>query len=268
MLMSLGLAFYGISGVLAGRPGALRAVVLGVALVSVVRIHAALLLVPGVVIAMALRPASAERPLIPPGLTKVVLTLLLIIGGFGIAVGTQAQFGEEGSDTIGGVTGALDTAADRTATGGSEFAPVRVRTPLDLPVATLTVLFRPLPHEVSSIVQLLVSAEGLLLLGLGLWRIPMLSRNLAARSPWVLITVSYCLLFIIAFSTFANFGLLARQRVQVMPVVLALFAVPMWRQPLAPRSRSNRRTRPTGSTSGSPDPRLWLSHEAPGGYTK
>jgi hypothetical protein len=42
----------------------------------------------------------------------------------------------------------------------------------------------------------------------------------------VVFSVIYVLLFIIAFSSFANFGLLARERVQLYPLFLVLLAIP------------------------------------------
>ncbi len=36
----------------------------------------------------------------------------------------------------------------------------------------------------------------------------------------------YTLVFVYAFSTFANFGILTRERVMVLPFVLVLFALP------------------------------------------
>ena len=48
----------------------------------------------------------------------------------------------------------------------------------------------------------------------------------------------FSVLFIVAYSSFANFGLLARQRVQLYPLFLVLFSIP----PAAylPRSSSQR----------------------------
>jgi hypothetical protein len=48
----------------------------------------------------------------------------------------------------------------------------------------------------------------------------------AFRRPYVLMCVVYTGIFTFAWSSFANLGALARQRVQVWPFVLLLLAVP------------------------------------------
>ena len=55
----------------------------------------------------------------------------------------------------------------------------------------------------------------------------------------------YILLFVIGFANFGNFGILARQRVQVYPFVLALLCLPVRRPDrLEPRSRRPERIYP------------------------
>ena len=48
----------------------------------------------------------------------------------------------------------------------------------------------------------------------------------AVRSPYVTFALAYSGLFVLAFSAIGNFGLLARQRTQLLPFVLVLIAVP------------------------------------------
>lgn len=45
------------------------------------------------------------------------------------------------------------------------------------------------------------------------------------RAPYLAFVATYRLLFIIAFSNFGNFGILARQRAQLLPFVLVLLAI-------------------------------------------
>ena len=83
------------------------------------------------------------------------------------------------------------------------------------------------------------SAEGLVLLGLfylGRRRLYALPRHL--RNPYVVASLAYCVFFIIAFSSFGNFGILVRQRVQVFPFVLVLLALPPSSVPRAARARA------------------------------
>jgi vacuolar-type H+-ATPase subunit H len=46
------------------------------------------------------------------------------------------------------------------------------------------------------------------------------------RQPYVAFALLYTLLFVVGFSTVANFGLLARERVQLLPMYLVLFTIP------------------------------------------
>ena len=51
--------------------------------------------------------------------------------------------------------------------------------------------------------------------------------RLIRTQPYVAFCLTYTLLFVVAFSSFANFGILTRQRVQVFPFVLVLLALPL-----------------------------------------
>jgi hypothetical protein len=66
----------------------------------------------------------------------------------------------------------------------------------------------------------------LLVLTLAAW--PRLSGlpTLLRRNPWLVFAVVYTLAFVIAFSGFSNFGILARQRVLMIPFFLVLLALP------------------------------------------
>jgi apolipoprotein N-acyltransferase len=86
--------------------------------------------------------------------------------------------------------------------------------------------------------MLVQSLEGLLLLVLLVrawprWRhLPTIMR----ASPYVTFCVVYAASFIWAFSGFGNFGILARQRVLMLPFFLVLLALPA----IAPRRRRSR----------------------------
>jgi hypothetical protein len=46
------------------------------------------------------------------------------------------------------------------------------------------------------------------------------------RQPYLALALAYAAMFVVAFSSFANFGNLVRQRVQVLPFVVALLCIP------------------------------------------
>lgn len=139
------------------------------------------------------------------------------------------------------VTALLDHAAERTSEGGSEFTPVRVSGPASFVLAAVTVLLRPLAFEANSITQLATSLEGMALVAIGIASFDRLRTvpRMFLQNTYVRLCVIYTLGFIMAFSVISNFGLLARQRAQLWPLLLVLFALPSARaamQPPVPRS--------------------------------
>ena len=65
----------------------------------------------------------------------------------------------------------------------------------------------------------------MLLTLLSIRRLARLPKELIS-TPYIIFAVIYTLVFIYAFSTIGNFGLLVRQRVQVYPLFFALLALP------------------------------------------
>ena len=156
--------------------------------------------------------------------------------------GETASFLGEPSLTAETVASTLSNNETQTADGGSQFSPVVVRTPLDIVPAFGTVFFRPLPYEASNLQGFLAAGEGLLLFALFCtsWRrirsIPRMVRD----TPYVTFCIGYVFAFVYAFSSFSNFGILARQRVQALPFLLVLLALPEF-QTIPKRERSRQR---------------------------
>jgi hypothetical protein len=50
--------------------------------------------------------------------------------------------------------------------------------------------------------------------------------KLIFQVPYVAYVVTYTIMFVIAFSSIGNFGILTRQRTQVLPLVVVLLALP------------------------------------------
>ena len=154
--------------------------------------------------------------------------LVVLIGAAGVATSGLSRFFSEGnSSDESGVTSVLERTQEQTQTGGSEFQPPTVTTPLDLPAAVVTVLVRPFPWEAGNVNGIIASTEGLLLGGLfvcGYRRILTWFR-VAPRRPYLVFAVVYGLVFVVAFSYIANFGILARQRTQMLPLILTMIAM-------------------------------------------
>ncbi len=225
VILGLGLTSYGAAVVLRQQLLGYVWVAAGLGAVTLVRPHVALVAFVALAAAELVRKARRTTT-ITPVVRAVSLVVLVVIGGF--LIGRAERFFGVSSLTDETISATLTTAGERTETGGSAFTAVRVRTPLDFPFAAVTVLYRPFPFEIANLQGLLTSLEGVLLAGLTLASL----RRLAAiphhlrRFPYVAFAVVFVGVFIWAFSAFSNFGILARQRVQVLPFLLVLLSLP------------------------------------------
>lgn len=261
MLLGLGLSVYGIASLFRNRAQGILPLAAGTLLILLIRPHVALIVFGAFGFAMLIRRAPARNYAAPIfrllGITALVLLTFLMLAK------TNAFLDKSLGNAS--LSDQLTEASARTTEAGSSFSPATVSTPLDLPWATMTVVFRPFPYEASSIAGLLTAGEGVVLLVLfvasasRLRSVPRLLRT----TPYVAFSLGYVLAFIIAFSRFANFGLLARQRVQVTPFLLVFLALPKFRELVAgtaapapagtestagpPAAPSAARTGPTGT---------------------
>lgn len=223
MLMALGLSTLGVARVLRQRPRGYLLLVAGSAMAFLVRPHLVLLVVPALVVGLLLRPPDHRDTLGP---VRRIATLGLVLALGAVAAGVTADFFNEeiGLAAVGEV---LADTEGHTTQGGSSFAPRPVTGPTDLPAAAVTVLFRPFPHEADTPQELVAGLEALLLLALTIRYAPATLAALRDRRSWPMVAVAviYTLLFIVAFSRFGNFGLLVRQRVQVLPFLFVLVSL-------------------------------------------
>ncbi len=116
----------------------------------------------------------------------------------------------------------------RSGAGDSTFATSTVRSPVDVPRAIVTVLFRPFPWEVRSVAQAISSLEATVLGLVTLRAVWLIATGRAKfnRTPITITALTYVVLFSIAFVSLGNFGLLVRQRMQVVGFLLVfLFSV-------------------------------------------
>ena len=225
MILALGLASYGLARVLDHRFGGYTALLLGLGAMLLVRPHLALIFLPATVFALILRraPPGRRRPL-----ARVVGIMVMVVASLVVVGKVQSYFGIKNLD-VQSVTQELNTTRTSTAEGNSAFNPPNAQSPLGYPEAAVTVLFRPFPFEAKSATVLVASGEGLLLLGLAVasWRRLRRLPHFLVRNPYVMFCFVYCALFILAFANFANFGILARERTQMLPMVLVLLALPL-----------------------------------------
>jgi hypothetical protein len=122
----------------------------------------------------------------------------------------------------------LNQETERTSQGGSEFSHgSNSLSPLSVPNGVATVLLRPFPWEANSGLQLLASIEGVAVVGLIVYRFSSirLAFKRFRRYPFIFYCLVLLLLYSMTFSSFANFGLLNRQRSLVLPALYALIAL-------------------------------------------
>lgn len=223
MVLCLGLAAYGVACILTTRP-LLGWIAFsgGIAGVSEVRPHLGLSVVAGLVLAMLLRKWPTKGRF-----AALIAVGLVVIAGM-VVVGQASHFLGVGVFSQKGVQKELNDVQGRTGEGGSEFHPVPVHSPVQFPLAVVTVLFRPLPFEAHNPQSLLVSIEDVVLLsvlvvGRKRW---LRAFRLSRSRPFVLYCVGAISTFVIAYSSFSNFGLIARQRAQITPLLLVLLLFP------------------------------------------
>jgi hypothetical protein len=230
MMLFLGLATLGISRLLRRfEPVGLLIAGLGLYFAAQVRPHVAIMLA----LAGALAFVFMRRTATTSGGARRLLLLVVALVGITFAWAAFASsfnVSLEGSGDTADPGAFLESVQNQTAQGGSEVSGGIVSNPLDLPAATLKVLFRPLIYEASNIATAVSAVEGTVMLFVIVWKIPMMFRNrrMVRGNPLLLLSFFYTGGFIIAFSSILNLGILARQRVQVLPFLLALLVTLGW----------------------------------------
>jgi hypothetical protein len=232
----IGLLVYGGALLLAPRPR-VRGVVffaLGTVALTFVRPHIAYMSIAALGLAVAvgvLAGGGLGGSGIKGASTKgrlVRLVALVVLLGLASFAGTRvaARFGDDEGT---GARTTLEETRNQTSTGGSEFKPLTISTPVQLPLGIPSVAFRPFPWEARSVNSLIAAIEGLLLVGLFVasWRRLLSLPALLLRRPYLVFALSYVVVFSVGFSYLANFGILARQRTQMLPMVLVLLALPV-----------------------------------------
>jgi hypothetical protein len=229
-VMGLGICAYGVSRVMTQkRASGLLILAAGLTAVVMVRPHVALTVGSGLVLAALLYKPSKTSPLNP---IVRVLTFALLLGLMVLLISQTEKFLGVESLNQETVNASLANAEGRTLEAGSAFSPVTVNTPLDMPYATVTVLFRPFPWESHNGQTILTAAESIFLIALTVvgWRRLQSIPRCLRREPYVAYSLGIMLTFVFAFSSFSNFGILARQRCQVMPFFLVLICLEQYKR--------------------------------------
>ncbi len=233
MVFSLGIAAFGASRILSG---ALRRGLLplgfGLWAAAMVRPPVAGMVAVGLALAAIVRPVPRHLRQLGPIVKAFSLVVVLALAVF--LVGQTNRFLQgSGGGLSAGLTTTLDRVTARSDAGGSEFTPATLTSPANAPLAFATVLYRPLLFDAHNQQALAAALEGTFLLLLSLVRFKWILRALRSmrRQPYVVLCLVYIGIFVLGFSAVANFGILTRERVQLLPFFLVLLAIP------PPRSR-------------------------------
>ena len=228
MLFALGLAAFGLARILTGwtwRGLVITAV--GLWMAAVVRPHVAGMAAIGIAVAyMVGRPqrrGGYSWVIKLAALPAMVVLAVVLLGQ------TAAFLEKQGLDPEDGVTSVFEQNASRTSKGGSSYEGAPPGTsPALLPWAAVTILFRPFLFEAHNAQAAVTALESTVLLGLAIarWRPILRTVRRFRRLPYVTFVVVYGLLFVVAFSSIGNFGIIARERVQLLPFFFVLLAAP------------------------------------------
>lgn len=195
---------------------------IGCAGVLMIRPH----LVPVIVVAVAasalLRPVRFG--LLSPVIRIGGLALVFVVGVF--VVDTAARYIGLESLTAESVSQFVEAHGALTVRGGSAYQTVNARSLAGFVLAIPTVLIRPFPWEANKAFALVSGLEGMCLMTLmfSRWRSLRAALTATVRDSFLMMVFVYVFLFIFFFSNIANFGIIARQRTQVLPFVLMMIA--------------------------------------------
>ena len=191
-------------------------------ILGLIRIHVAGLVVAALVVAglLARLPDDVD-PLarirrflfVAAGAGAGLLVLTVFPDTFGIDLNSTEALDAFTSDVV-----------RRTSEKGAIAAGGAVSGPADVPGAIALSLFRPFIFDASEIQHYFAALETSLVAGLALWKLPAILRNIRRwRSNGYLVFCSvYVVAYSIAFSVVRNFGIIARQRGQVLAFFLAI----------------------------------------------
>ncbi|GAA6524410.1 hypothetical protein [Intrasporangium sp. DVR] len=232
LMLFVGVTALGAAKLFAHRSGAVVLLAVGAAGTGIIRPHIALLLFAGLAVAQLFRP-TGERS------TDILSKLggLLVVGAVTVVLTTQSA-AMLGIDDLSwqAISESVDFRQEQTAQGGSSFSPVPVTSVIGIPIAVITILFRPLPWEAQNAQLLLQSIEGLVLLAITVRAWPAIRRlpQVMRQHAYVVFAMTYSMAFVVAFSGFGNFGILARQRVLMLPFFFILLALTPANAPQSP----------------------------------
>jgi hypothetical protein len=223
MMLGVAIASYGVACILTNATfSGWAAFVVGIFMVLSVRPQVGLALFVGLFLAEILRARGSQGA----GRAGASAILMIVFGS--IILSTTAAFLGVHSFNKATVSQELNTVGTRTSQGGSQFTPTPVNNPLEFPQGAFTVLFRPMPYEVSSPPELASAFENAALLGFLFYSLPRIWAIIrrARKQPYILYCMGALIGFVVEYSSFSNFAIIARERTQVTALILVFLCLP------------------------------------------
>jgi len=225
MILSLGVATYGVAKVLAQVRGGYLMIVVGTAMGIAIRPNELALLLGAFTIAMFFRGRLQGQL---QGVRRLSSLAFLAVA-LAVSVLLTIKFIHT---SAGSVSGALSKISQNNAGQGAGFGSSNVAyspDPLLYPRDVYTVLFDPLPITARSTVQFIAAAENTIILVViltSLRRIRLMFRA-ARNKPYVMMCLVYSLGFLYSFAALGNLGLIERERTLLFPFLMVLLAFPI-----------------------------------------
>lgn len=243
MVFLLGLAAYGSGLLLAPRARLIGVLPFAAGLLGMtqIRSHVALMAVLSVSLAFAFAVlggknlssrVTRDRVALSSAIAGRVVVLVIMLVASVYTVSRTASFFTNSAQEADSTGEALDGTVDQTQTGGSAFDPIRISSPVNFVPGAVSVILRPFPWEVNSANTAIAGGEGVIMAVLFVAsrrQLRELGRAMWHR-PFVSFCVVYIALFVTGFSSIANFGILARQRTQMLLFLMVCCALPVGRR--------------------------------------
>ena len=229
-LFALGAVALGTAKLFAGRwwPSVLW-LVLGLAMLAVVRPHIALLLAASLAAVLVFeRPGRWGR-----GSGRMLRAALLVVLG-AAALALLAAFQRRLGVPVGlqGILAMRDLVTEMTSRGGSDFGG-QFPSLWQLPLAMANVYVRPFLWEAQNPQALMTAVEGVFVTVLGIRALAHLHERSEwaelRRRPLLLLCLFFVFGFALMYTSVLNFGILARQRTQALPALFLVYAFAMRR---------------------------------------
>jgi hypothetical protein len=224
MFWCLGLIAYGAARILRSRRGGFLLMVPGVVIGVLIRPNEVVLLLGGFAVAMTIRVVSGRGA----GPLRRILGFtfggVLLVFSFFV---TQ-HYLLHGGSSITGQLSATNASNSLNVGGVSSGGVPYSSNPLTFPRDIYEVLFNPLPINAHGSAQLIAAAENTVILVLILASLRQLRYTIRASfaRPYVLLCFVYSMGFLYAFAALGNLGLIERERTLLLPFLLVLLCIP------------------------------------------